>query len=158
MIDGGAVWVGVIVTGVAVLVVLAVVRQRRRLVVVSVSGDSMRPAYAPAERVLVRRVDLRHVRAGQVVVFASPPAAGGDGRTGTARLKGGEWLIKRAGAVPGDPVPDAVRQVVGSDGNGRVPPDHLVVLGDNPGRSTDSRHWGLLPAAYLLGVVLRRLP
>ncbi|WP_372974711.1 S26 family signal peptidase [Microbispora sp. GKU 823] len=38
-----------------------------------------------------------------------------------------------------------------------MPPGRLLVLGDNPSRSTDSRQWGLLPESRITGVVLRRL-
>ncbi|MEV3986782.1 S26 family signal peptidase [Nonomuraea sp. NPDC049758] len=39
----------------------------------------------------------------------------------------------------------------------RVPDGHLVVLGDNPRRSHDSRRAGYLTADRLLGVVLRKV-
>ncbi|WP_433420735.1 S26 family signal peptidase [Microtetraspora malaysiensis] len=39
----------------------------------------------------------------------------------------------------------------------RVPAGHLVVLGDNPDRSHDSRHTGYLATDRLRGVVLRKI-
>ena len=38
-----------------------------------------------------------------------------------------------------------------------VPPHCLLVRGDNP-RSLDSRHFGYVPTADVLGVALRRRP
>ncbi|WP_255950028.1 S26 family signal peptidase [Streptomyces odontomachi] len=40
---------------------------------------------------------------------------------------------------------------------GHVPPGRLVLLGDNPGVSFDSRHLGCLPCERVLGTVVRRL-
>jgi hypothetical protein len=38
-----------------------------------------------------------------------------------------------------------------------VPPDHVWLEGDNPPRSTDSRHYGPVPASSLRGRVVLRL-
>lgn len=106
---------------------------RRRIVVVTITGDSMRPTYRPGDRVFVRRSDPRDLKRGQVVVLERPFASG-------------DWIIKRVAALPGDMVPA---------GN-VVPPGKLVVLGDNPAASVDSRQFGYCPADRLLGVVIRR--
>ncbi|MEW1848142.1 S26 family signal peptidase, partial [Nonomuraea angiospora] len=53
---------------------------RRRYLVVTVRGYSMRPSYLPGDRVLVRRVVAAKVRRGQAVVFEAP------GRTGEAAV------------------------------------------------------------------------
>ena len=57
-----------------VLVVL-----RRQLTLVTVTGESIRPAYTPGDRVLVRRARVGQLRLGQVVVVEEP------GRGGTWR-------------------------------------------------------------------------
>lgn len=114
---------------------------RRRLLVVTVRGVSMEPTLHAGDRLLVRRVRLPAVGRGSIVVVAGlrDPA---DPTT--------ELLIKRAVALPGDPVP------AGVPGAGvPVPADRLVVLGDNAARSHDSRALGPLPAAALVGLVLR---
>ncbi|EXG82802.1 S26 family signal peptidase [Cryptosporangium arvum] len=120
---------------------------RRGFVVVAVSGESMLPTFRPGDRVLVRRRPLHRVRRGQVVVLA-PPAE-------LRALPGNPpWLIKRAVALPGDPLPAGVGTPAGHRGD-RVPPGRFVVLGDNAGHSYDSRRAGAFPAGSLLGVVLR---
>jgi signal peptidase I len=112
---------------------------RRRLAVVAVIGPSMQPTLVPGDRVLVRRVGIGDIRAGQIVVIEKP---GDDGvwlaeprRRPTGQR---EWMIKRVAA-----------QVVTSC--------KLVVLGDNPARSMDSRQIGYIPADRVLGVVLRSM-
>ncbi|MEU1836814.1 S26 family signal peptidase [Micromonospora chersina] len=130
---------------------------RRRYVTVTVDGESMLPTYRPGERLLVRRVAAESLRSGQVVVLsgfghrrpAGPPAPEPAG--------GPRWIIKRVAAAPGDPIPrDTVAALRGAPGT-RVPDGRVVVLGDNPPRSLDSRQAGYLTTDRLLGVVLRRL-
>ncbi|WP_169986197.1 S26 family signal peptidase [Microbispora sp. H10836] len=130
----------------------AVTAVRRTLRVVEVHGESMKPGLCPGDRVLVRRLRPggpgRRVRRGDIVVIAR--VGPGEGFT----LDGGTNLvIKRAAAVAGDPMPPDFEAL----GEARVPPGRLLVLGDNPSRSTDSRQWGLLPESRITGVVLRRL-
>lgn len=135
---------------------------RRRLVVVTVRGTSMEPSYHDGDRVLVRR-NLTPAR-GQVIVveqptmddlWCDPPqsavtAGGGwpDGRS---------WMIKRVAALPGDPVPRELVPALAEVMEERVPPDRLVLLGDNRHASFDSRTVGYFPAERVLGVVLRPL-
>ncbi len=133
------IWVALVLVG-AVVVWLLVLRSR--LLVVTVHGVSMEPTYHSGDRLLVRRARLDRVRAGQVVVV-QVEASSPDDPTGGR-------LVKRAVAVPGDPVPPQI-PVPGP----RVPVDSLLVLGDNLARSNDSRRLGYLPADALIGVVLR---
>jgi signal peptidase I len=119
-----------------------VVVLRRRLLVVTVIGVSMEPTYRSGDRLLVRRSRLKGIRTGQIVVVQVSGAATGDTTAGR--------LVKRAVAVPGDPVPPQIPipdQV--------VPEGRLLVLGDNPAHSDDSRRLGYIPADALIGVVLR---
>lgn len=102
---------------------------RRRYAVVTVRGESMRPTYQPGDRLLVRRT--RSIRRGDCVVF-----------TDTQRQVPGGWIVKRAVGVPGD---------------ADVPDGQMLVLGDNPGQSYDSRHFGYLDTDRVRGVVLRHL-
>ncbi|MEV5557049.1 S26 family signal peptidase [Nonomuraea wenchangensis] len=123
---------------------------RRRYVLITVRGLSMSPTYRDGDRVLIRRVPVAAVRPGQVVVVAAAPpdVAPPD--------EHGHWLLKRVLAVPGDPVPREECPALRSVTDPAVPPGHLVVLGDNPSRSYDSRQAGYITPGRLLGVVTRR--
>ncbi|GAB3151870.1 S26 family signal peptidase [Microbispora hainanensis] len=133
----------------------AAMAARRTLRVVEVHGESMEPGLRSGDRVLVRTLrpgrpgpSRGRVRRGDIVVISR--VGPGQGVT----LDGGTNLvIKRAAAVAGDPVPPGFEAL----GETRVPPGRLLVLGDNPSRSTDSRQWGLLPESRITGVVIRRL-
>ncbi|MFD7448479.1 S26 family signal peptidase [Kitasatospora sp. NPDC059827] len=141
---------------------------RTALSVVVVAGPSMSPALRPGQRVLVLRRGLARLRAGRIVVVAPDglaprgggPASGGpvggapagDGPAAAARPA--RLLVKRLAALPGEPVPPPVRPVLPA---GTVPGGHVVLLGDNPDFSTDSRLWGAVPADRVVGVVLDRV-
>ena len=135
---------------------------RRSLVLVTVAGASMEPTLRTGDRVLVRRAGLRSVRAGELVVLgpaepAAPATRAASAAPPTSSLAGGQpWIIKRAVALPGDPVPRGVAALADVP-EPAVPAGRLVLLGD--GRvSADSRTHGYFDADRLLGVVVRRLP
>ncbi|MEU8113259.1 signal peptidase I [Micromonospora sp. NPDC048947] len=141
-------------------------------VLVTVDGWSMVPTIDPGDRVLVRRVPHSKVLVGQVVVAEKPI----DGEWSTSPLTvgspppaGRRWIVKRAVAGPGDPMPPGVR-LKRDDGTGsvhppeaaegdgaRVPPGHFVLLGDNRQDSLDSRVFGVVPGDRILGPVRRAL-
>ena len=127
----------VALAGLAALVV-AVARNRFRLI--TVVGRSMTPTLEAGDRVLVRVT--RRPAAGDLVVFRIPASG-----------LGLDWMIKRVTAVAGHQVPPGIPspgpQTV-------VPAGNLVVRGDNPD-SQDSRHFGFVPVATVLGVVVKRL-
>ncbi|MDJ1136354.1 S26 family signal peptidase [Streptomyces iconiensis] len=142
--------------GVAATAVLA----RRALVSVTVRGRSMEPAYRDGDRVLVLRA--RRLSTGRVVVAERPghghvwpgPALSPGARATAVAER--QWMIKRVGALPGEPhAPD-----LGESGEvpGHVPSGRLVLLGDNPQHSVDSRQLGYFPAERVLGVVLLTRP
>lgn len=103
-----------------------------------VNGPSMAPTLRDSDRVLVRRVRRRSLRRGDVVLAAMPTPAG----TG--------WIIKRLAALPGDPAPKVLA-------GPNVPDGMVVLLGDNPQSSVDSRDFGYVPVERLFGVVVRRV-
>jgi signal peptidase I len=148
---------------VAVACVLAFVASgllwvRSRYVLVSVAGQSMVPSFHHGDRVLVRRTVRRSPRIGEVAVLrlSRSGARGRPTPNGRIRLDRTRWVIKRVAALPGDAVPESVRAAVG--GVPVVPDGMLVLLGDNPHGSKDSRSWGFVPAADLLGKVVARTP
>ncbi|WP_411084263.1 signal peptidase I [Streptomyces sp. cmx-18-6] len=121
---------------------------RKRFTVVTVEGTSMEPTLSPGDRVVVKRRAIDRIESGDIVVLPPPPT-----HNSYESLDGSAWNIKRAAAVPGDPVPAGIP---GADGLTEVPAGSLVVFGDNPD-SIDSRHRGLFPADRMLGVATRRL-
>jgi signal peptidase I len=125
------------------VLVTALVVLRVLLLRVTVHGTSMLPTLSPGDRVLVRRATARAVRRGDLVVFARP-------REATR-----SWMIKRVLAVPGDPVPRAEVPTLSGYREPVVPPGRLVVLGDNPADSYDSRQFGYVRDDRMLGVVVR---
>ncbi|MER6583792.1 S26 family signal peptidase [Nonomuraea sp. NPDC001023] len=100
---------------------------RGRYLAVTVEGVSMVPTLRPGQRLLARR---------------------GAGVTGDiVVVRGGRGLmVKRLAACEGERLPAVL-------GGGLVPVGRVAVLGDNPGRSADSRQFGLLPASAVVAVV-----
>ncbi|WP_433498561.1 S26 family signal peptidase [Sphaerimonospora sp. CA-214678] len=135
-----------------------------RLVAVIIRGRSMEPAYRDGDRVLVYRTG-GVPSVGQVVVVErwlhgsqrewNKPAIPARGKTGS--ITGRSWMVKRVAAVPGDPVPDTLPDLVGCSASGRVPAGMLLLLGDNKDASFDSRKFGYFPLERVLGVVHRSL-
>lgn len=122
---------------------------RRRYAVVVVDGESMLPTLRPGDRVLVRRTRPDLLRSGQVVVL-------GDPRRWRARRDG--LTIKRVVALPGEPVPASLATTWPPAMGAPVPPDWIVVLGDNVTASLDSRQCGPIGLDRVRAVVVRSLP
>ncbi|MQA95420.1 MAG: S26 family signal peptidase [Streptosporangiales bacterium] len=136
---------------------------RRLFVVIDVAGSSMKPTLYAGDRVLVRRRPLPYIRAGDIVVIENAEHGGtsrhpGAAARGSRSLSGHFWIIKRAAALPGDPVPASMAAVVSAAAGTPVPDGRLLVLGDNTVGSSDSRDFGYLSGDGVLGVVVRRLP
>ncbi|MDI1461427.1 S26 family signal peptidase [Catellatospora sp. KI3] len=129
------------------LPLLAAWYARARLIAVTVEGTSMEPTYAEGDRVLVRRVRPGRVRRGDVVVLDNP-----FGR-GTVS----QWVIKRAAALPGDPVPRAEYPALAGVAEQRIPARRIVLRADNP-HGGDSRTLGWVDSATVVGIVMGRLP
>lgn len=133
-----------------------------------IPSGSMRPGLELDDRLVVEKLSLhfRPPQRGDVVVFEPPPAA---------HLPAGEVLIKRVIGLPGDrvrvaggriwvngqPLPEAYLaepiaygppawSAIGMP-EGRVPPGHVWVLGDNRNLSYDGHAWGPLPVQNLIG-------
>jgi len=134
-----------------------------------IPSGSMLPTLQLEDRVLVQKVLPRlgvNPGVGAIVVFHPPEAlleAGYDGQAA---------LIKRVVAVGGDQVevrdgrlwrngvatdPDWSKGPMGySLPPLRVPPGHLLVLGDNRNASLDSHLWGPLPTDKVIGTAVWR--
>jgi signal peptidase I len=148
---------GLAALGSALAGALTVMQLRRRAAVVTVDGESMWPTFNPGDRVLVRRTGADRLRRGQVVVVEQP---GDDGQWSLPQrgpIGRRRWVIKRVAAVPGDPRPEACLPATPEPAEAQVPAGKLVLLGDNPDWSNDSRQMGYFPAGRLLGVVVRRI-
>lgn len=134
-----------------------------------IPSGSMLPTLQLQDRVLVEKLRTRLHRplpVGSVVLFRPPPvlvAAGYDPQAA---------LIKRVVAGPGDQVEVRDGQLWRNGEPARpdwaaepmnyslppltVPPEHLLVLGDNRNASLDSHLWGPLPRSELLGTAIWR--
>jgi signal peptidase I len=66
-------------------------------------------------------------------------------------------VCKRVLGLEGDTVRVRPRTGLGGGRAVRVPPGHVWLQGDNAANSTDSRHYGPVPAALLRGRVLCRV-
>ena len=148
---------GVLTAGAVLVLAAAFGFARRRYVAVTVTGPSMEPTLRSGDLVFVRRAGLRSVRPGQVVVFRRPPPFRTDDgepprwtRFGVPVPDRPNWTIKRVAAVPGETLPDELASL-----GPVVPAGRLAVLGDNRGRSADSRGFGYVSESELLGVVIR---
>lgn len=149
-------WLAGIITAVAVATA-ALRLLRRRFAVVTVVGQSMRPAFAAGDRVLVHRRRPAELRRGQVVVVGHPRSDARASSPVPRRVNDSAWMIKRVAALPGDPalIDHLPAEVVRA--SARVPPGQLVVLGDNSEISHDSRQLGYFATAQVLGIVVRSI-
>jgi len=128
----------------------------------NIEGTSMEPSLHNTELILVDKWSyLFHAPdRGDVIVFVAPPDPSQD-------------YIKRIVAVPGDILtihdttvivdgvtlnePYVAQQNQGNPyafkiiNNMPIPPNDYFVLGDNRGGSSDSRNWGFVPRANIIG-------
>jgi nickel-type superoxide dismutase maturation protease len=109
-------------------------RRSRRI---EITGGSMLPALEPGDRVVVVRAG--RPRTGDIVACADP---GHPNRT----------VVKRVAAVPGG-------YLRLEDGRDLAAGQGYIVLGDNSGASTDSRHFGPISLDLIIGrLIFRYLP
>jgi signal peptidase I len=144
-----------IVEPLAIAIALAfLVRATIRIYVIP--SFSMAPTLMAGDHIVVTPYRFRsEPQAGDVIVFRSPKTAG-------------ELMVKRVIGTPGDLVETREGRVIvrghalaepyvaaqastGLIPPQRIPPDSYFVLGDNRTHSLDSRSWGLLPRADVVG-------
>ncbi|GAA2332507.1 S26 family signal peptidase [Dactylosporangium salmoneum] len=135
----------------AALLLAALWWGRRNLVLVRVEGPSMLPTLADGAQVLARRT--RRAATGRLVLLAPPAEPGAVRPSDPGRL----WFVKRLVAAAGEPVPADLAGWAPLAAHPTVPPGFLVVTGDNPDESYDSRQEGPIPVTRLRAVVLRSL-
>ena len=138
---------------------LVLLHTRRRYVAVTVRGPSMSPTLIDGEQILVRRTGIHGIRHGDIVVLRSPSPSQYPGFVKMVTGEAGPetWVVKRARALPGDPLPPEVAEATGQPAGSAVPNGRLIVLGDNADMSFDSRTYGFINANNLLGTMHRRL-
>lgn len=97
----------------------------------TVEGDSMNPGYKEGDRLLISPILLHFSppTEGDVVVIQHPKESN-------------KQLLKRVIGVPGDRVEGV-----------ELGPDEYFVLGDNKGKSEDSRQFGVIKRNQILGKV-----
>lgn len=134
----------VALSAVAAIAALTALAIRRRFVVVIVRGASMEPTLRDRDRVLVRRCRAAQLSPHAIVVYEEPQV-----------LRA--WVIKRLVARPGEPVPPTGFPALARTRDTVVPRGRIVVVGDNPTRSWDSRQLGYVASDRVRGVVVRSL-
>jgi signal peptidase I len=138
-----------VILGALVALGVAIWQFRHRYLVVTVVGHSMLPTLHHGQKLLARRwrpggAQYRRLRS-EIIVFVPPPA-------GYRVDRDLPYRVKRVVAIAGDPTPPWLPALPGIPATDRVPPDTVVVLGDNP-RSEDSRSYGWVAAASIIALV-----
>jgi signal peptidase I len=135
------------------------------LTLMQVKGPSMVPSYTDGQILFVNRLayGLQGPIIGQYLWFWKAPNSGDP--VVVRRPESGDWVVKRVVGLPGMSVRvEDHRLVLGTEtvalspaqeywlsSCSRVPDNAIFVLGDNRPRSQDSRDWGFVPLADVLG-------
>jgi signal peptidase I len=169
-------WIVELLGVVVVAVVIAVVLRTFVLATYSIPSGSMEPTLQIGDRILVDKFDFSYhsVRAGDIVVFHTPPAASRDCSTDDGDL------VKRVVATGGQTIWSQQNVIWIRDANGtkheldesyfpddgrhtpigepiakyKVPKNDFYVMGDNRSISCDSRVWGAVPGTDIVGRVI----
>ena len=141
---------------------------------------NMEPTIREGDTFVVNSAALsdRDPEVGEIVVFKFPPnpgihyimrvvATGGstiEMRAGVVWLDGRKldepWLPAepiKAATIEGQVIPLRQEDIYADLPPTLVPEQHLFVLGDNRGNSSDSRVWGFVPREMVIGVYARSL-
>ncbi|HEU4887712.1 MAG TPA: signal peptidase I [Thermoanaerobaculia bacterium] len=121
----------------------------------AIPSESMAPTLATGDQIVVTRYFRSTPKRGDVIVFESP-------------IVPGELMVKRVIATPGDLIDSRLGRVrlsgytlsepyvlhagtTGSVPAQLVPAETYFVMGDNREDSSDSRSWGVVPRARVVG-------
>jgi signal peptidase I len=144
-----------------------------------IPSESMKPTLNVGDRVLVNKVSYRlhDVNRGDIVVFETPPRA----KDANGAIKD---LVKRVVALPGETfstrngsvyingqplkepylhegvktcAPNTAPTTCGDIDDQPIPPDEVLVLGDNRTASKDSRFFGPIDESSIVGRVFVRI-
>jgi len=129
-----------------------------------VNGESMHPNFLDREYVLTNLVALRfgNPKLGDVVVFKAPPDPEKDYIKRVIGVAGDAVMVKNGDVYLNNQLLDEsaflksdVKSYAGAflkEGEPvTVPPGEYFVMGDNRSYSSDSREWGFVPQANLIG-------
>lgn len=121
--------------------VVALIIHRYVAFVAVVQSESMEPTVSRGDRLMVSRLAYRLAgpREGDIVVFVLPSP------TESTPRKGGRWLVKRVSGLEGAVV------LGGRRPRTTVPAGYLFLTGDNEAVSTDSREFGPVAQAQVVG-------
>ncbi len=159
-------WVVIIVVAVAAsLVVRAYVFQT-----FSIPSGSMEPTLHVGDRIVVDKlsVEFGTIHTGDIIVFRALP------KVASVCSDAVPDLVKRVVGVPGDHLTSRGNAIYvngkrlderwthfeplgGAIGHVTVPPGDYFVMGDNHSNSCDSRMWGMVPHANIIGKVFLRI-
>lgn len=111
---------------------------------IEVQGESMAPTFHTGKRLLVTKAYwlVGPIRENDIIVLESP--------------KDGDTVIKRVVHLEGEQVDllNSPRSWSLAEGQFTVPADHYFVIGDNKPVSEDSRDYGAVPEANIIGKVV----
>lgn len=121
-----------------------------------IEGQSMEPNFHEGQFLIINKLEYRFhpPERGDVIVFHSPDNPQKDFIKRIIGLPGEQLQIQDGRVlINGQPLeePYLANPVSGNWGPATVAPDQYFVLGDNRNNSSDSRNWGMLPMAKMIG-------
>jgi signal peptidase I len=121
-----------------------------------IEGHSMEPSLHEGQFLIIQKLEYRFhsPERGDVIVFRSPQNVQKDFIKRIIGLPGEEVQIQDGQVtINGQPLEEPYVAVPagGNYGPQIVGPDQYFVLGDNRNNSSDSRSWGMLPVANIIG-------